>query len=178
MAEMSGQSAAANKKAAVYEMQYYLKFIAKYVRGIKEITPDGIFGRETEEAVVEFQKIYALEPTGEINRATWNKITSVYAELKEKHGRAEPVYVYPTELSAMKMGDDYGEILVLQALLKRFSDRFENMPAASTSGIFDSETEALVRSLQAVFDLPQTGEVNKTTWNRIANLYSVFTFND
>lgn len=178
MADMAGQTALNNKKAAVYEMQYYLKFISKHIRGISEITPDGIFGAETEKAVREFQKIYSLEPTGEINRTTWNKITNVYAELKEEYGRADPIYVYPTELFAMKKGDDYSEILVLQGLLKRLSDRYENMPAASTSGVFDSETEDLVKKLQEVFDLPQTGEVNKATWNRIASFYSAFTFND
>lgn len=178
MATEFEKSSMGNKKSAVYEMQYYLKFIAKHTKGITEVTPDGIFGKKTEDAVREFQKKYSLDPTGEINRTTWNRITTVYFELKEEYGAAEPIYIYPVELSAMKKGDDYGEILILQGILKKFSRRYNNLGKIGTTGVFDDETEDFVRNLQGIFGLPQTGEVNKKTWNRIAKFYSVFAFND
>lgn len=179
MAENNGSAAAAaDKKAAIYEMQYYLKFISKHVSGISEVTPDGIYGKKTEAAVMEFQNKYSLDPTGEINRATWNKITSVYEALEEEHTAAEPLHVYPIDLSSMKKDDDYGEILLLQGVLKKLSDRYENLLPVTSTGIYDAETENIVRQLQEIFSLPQTGIVNKATWNRIAKFYSGFTFND
>ena len=78
----------------------------------------------------------------------------------------------------MKTGDSYDEVLLLQVMLKKLADRYKNLPEVLLTGVFDGETENSVKALQRVFGLPQTGRVDRKTWNRISRLFSAFTYND
>lgn len=59
-------------------MQTYLNSISKRYPSITPVTADGIFGGETEEAVIEFQRAVRLNPTGIIDVSTWERIVELY----------------------------------------------------------------------------------------------------
>ena len=59
-------------------MQTYLNVISKRYPSIPAVSQDGIFGGETEKAVVEFQKAIRLNPTGVIDASTWQRIIELY----------------------------------------------------------------------------------------------------
>ena len=65
----------------VKEVQYYLASISNQI-GIPTVAADGIFGNATREAVVAFQKLFALSLDGIIGQYTWNKILEVYNGMK------------------------------------------------------------------------------------------------
>ncbi len=62
---------------AVRIMQDYLKVIANNNPAIPKITPDGIFGAKTKEAVRAFQQAYKLDVDGIIGNKTWDRIVAV-----------------------------------------------------------------------------------------------------
>lgn len=62
-------------------IQSYLQLIAQYFSNVPSITPDGIFGSQTEAAVRAVQQLYALEETGAIDPLTWDAIASLYSDL-------------------------------------------------------------------------------------------------
>ena len=62
----------------VRQMQEQLDAIASVYSAIPRITPDGIYGRQTEEAVREFQSIFGLPQSGIVDFATWYKISHIY----------------------------------------------------------------------------------------------------
>ena len=62
----------------VRHVQEQLDAIATIYSAIPRITPDGIYGPATREAVEEFQSIFGLPRTGVIDFATWNKISHIY----------------------------------------------------------------------------------------------------
>ncbi|MDF2678614.1 MAG: putative peptidoglycan-binding protein, partial [Bacillota bacterium] len=66
----------------VYILEQYLNFISTLKPSIPRITPNNIFDTQTETAVLEFQKLYGLPPTGRVNKETWNKVVEVYRELR------------------------------------------------------------------------------------------------
>lgn len=72
----------------VQTVQSYLAYIASNISLIPKITPDGVFGAQTETAVRTFQKLYGLEQTGTVGAATWNAIGSEYAALRRANSRA------------------------------------------------------------------------------------------
>ena len=84
----------------------------------------------------------------------------------------------PVEISAMKPGDIYEEVMLLQVMLNKLASRYKNLPPLSPTGEFDRETEASVKALQKIFGLAATGIVDRKTWNKIASLFSAFTYND
>ena len=64
-------------------------------------------------------------------------------------------------------------VQTIQIQLNRISRNYPAIPKIpSASGEYDSATEDTVRVFQQVFDLPQTGAVDKATWYRIAYIYT------
>ena len=59
-------------------MQTYLNTISRRYNTIKPVTIDGIFGGDTENAVLEFQRAVRLNPTGVIDVSTWERIVELY----------------------------------------------------------------------------------------------------
>ena len=175
---MNNNSYINDERSAVRELQLMLRYISRYNENIPPLNPDGIFGELTEEAVIAFQKSYNLPVTGEVDLRTWNEIIRVYKDLREKNLPPDPVYVYPPELSALDTNDTFDEVLILQLMLKKLADRYDNIPDVELSGVYDPKTKETVIKLQEVFKIDQTGKVDKQTWNKINALYSAITKND
>lgn len=62
----------------VRQMQEQLNRIAQAYPALPTISVDGIFGRNTANAVREFQSIFGLPATGIVDYPTWYKISEVY----------------------------------------------------------------------------------------------------
>ena len=70
------------ERPGVFIIQEVLAYISTIVPEIPYVQPDGRYGPETTAAVTVFQRIYGLEPTGIVDEETWNKLISVYRELR------------------------------------------------------------------------------------------------
>lgn len=62
----------------VRQLQEQLDAISSVYTAIPDISPDGIYGPATAEAVRKFQSIFGLPQTGVVDFATWYKISHVY----------------------------------------------------------------------------------------------------
>lgn len=58
-------------------MQDYLLAISRVYPSVPAITPDGIFGPATRQAVIAFQNTFGLDADGIIGRNTWERIVAV-----------------------------------------------------------------------------------------------------
>lgn len=64
--------------AKVRQVQEQLARISKSYPAIPTVTPDGIYGPKTQEAVKKFQQVFGLPQTGIIDYNTWYKISAIY----------------------------------------------------------------------------------------------------
>ena len=64
--------------AKVRQMQEELNVIAGAYPALPKISADGIYGPATENAVRSFQSVFGLPVTGEVDYATWYKISEIY----------------------------------------------------------------------------------------------------
>lgn len=62
----------------VRQLQEQLQRIARAYPAIPSITPDGIYGERTKEAVQKFQSVFGLPATGVVDYPTWYKISDIY----------------------------------------------------------------------------------------------------
>ena len=62
----------------VRQLQEQLDAISSVYTAIPDISPDGIYGPATAEAVRKFQSIFGLPQTGVVDFATWYKISQIY----------------------------------------------------------------------------------------------------
>ncbi len=67
----------------VQRLQEYLNFIGRTYTEIPPVNADGIFGTATETAVLTYQSLFGLEPTGIAAAATYNSIASTYRTLQD-----------------------------------------------------------------------------------------------
>ena len=59
-------------------MQEQLARISQSYPAIPTITPDGVFGDATRNAVMTFQRVFGLPATGIVDYPTWYKISEIY----------------------------------------------------------------------------------------------------
>lgn len=62
----------------VSDLQTYLSLIAQYYTEIPQTSVTGFFGEQTKNAVTVFQRLFGIEPSGNVGPVTWNAIASQY----------------------------------------------------------------------------------------------------
>ena len=73
----------------------------------------------------------------------------------------------------IKLGDVGNPVLAIQRDLRRIKKNYPAIPSITTTlGIYDEETEAAVKKFQEIFNLPITGNVDKSTWYKIKYVYT------
>lgn len=73
----------------------------------------------------------------------------------------------------LEVGDRGNNVQILQTQLNRIGQNYPAIPKiAEVDGIYGLDTEAAVRKFQEIFNLPQTGIVDKSTWYRIKQYYN------
>ncbi|MBQ2897134.1 MAG: peptidoglycan-binding protein [Clostridia bacterium] len=120
---------------------------------IPVIIPNGIFGDDTEQAVIIIQNDGGLEPNGVIDYDTWEYIVLLDIESEENRQGFGGVTPNSDNINA------FAEIMQ-QELQKVFVN------------IKDAEVqEEQIKEIQKILKLPQTGEIDRKTWEGIVNLY-------
>lgn len=163
------------RKSAVTEIQSVLRAISLINTQYPKLVVDGIYGPETANAVRIFQRASGLPVTGELDRTTFDRIISVGRALAELYGKPEPITPFQRRLADGKvsLGDASDITLLIQLLLKAINIAF-TLPSFEVSGKYDEDTAAAVRHFQKSVGLPQTGDVDKFTWNRLARAYNKY----
>ena len=136
---------------------------------------DGIFGTETEDAVLEFQRIFSLAADGIVGKATWYRIQSIYNAVKKLNElESEGLTLSEVEKQfsgTLSLGDTGIEVSVVQYFLSVVSYFDPRVLPPPFSGVFDEATQQSLSSFQRDYGLPETGEADEETWNRLAAVY-------
>ena len=68
---------------SVLALQEYLNAISNTYTSIPKINVDGVFGPQTQAAVIAYKEIFGLGNQGIVSSSTWNSITETYRDLTE-----------------------------------------------------------------------------------------------
>lgn len=72
----------------------------------------------------------------------------------------------------LELGDSGNNVKIIQTQLNRIAQNYPAIPRiANENGVFGTDTEEAVRKFQQIFNLSQTGTVDKSTWYRIKQYY-------
>ena len=73
----------------------------------------------------------------------------------------------------LRVGDAGNNVKIIQTQLNRIAQNYPAIPKIqNTDRIFTLATEDAVKKFQQIFNLPQTGEVDKSTWYKIKQYYN------
>lgn len=164
----------------VLEIQECLRMLPRTDQAKPRIIPDGIYGEETRAAVEEFQRSTELPVTGKVDLATWNALQRASAESAEQQGPSNPIYPFEIRLASgeLRKGDEMNLVYILQIMLNTLCGVYKNLRPLPVDGKYGSATEEDVMLFQSVQRLPETGYVDKITWNRLADAYNRYVDRD
>ena len=73
-------------------LQEYLAYLSETYTEIPVVAITGIFGNQTQAAVVAFQRLFGLEPSGIVGPLTWNAIAGAYSDLRTGNNKQPGQY--------------------------------------------------------------------------------------
>ena len=155
----------------VQYVQYYLGLVGYFDDNVPLIDVTGYYDENTKNAVTAFQNTQGLEPTGILDRDTWNALVKAYNQILSTSSDAikEQGYeLYPGRVLTQGMqGED---VRALQTLLQRAAAKDNTIPSVEVTGVFDKATEQAVRNLQQRAGYKNSGAVGALTWDYIVQL--------
>lgn len=158
---------------SIYAAQKYLNKLHYSSGGeIPLVHPDGIFGAETTAAVKKFQELYGLPVTGDIDLATWNALYQSYLLAEKESARPEPLRVYPDTPGYELTPNERSDITaIVQFVLRLLADVHTGIEGKPPTGVYDPDTMKDITEFQRIHGLPQTGIVDRRTWDALAEAY-------
>lgn len=160
----------------VVEIQRELNRIAINYPSIPKITGSrGYFEQTTRTAVMQFQRIFNLDPDGIVGKETWYKIRQIYNGVKGlSELYSEGITISEAERKyekVLKLGDRGASVRIIQYYLNFLSYFNLKLPYVAIDGIFGQETYDAVLTFQALYGLDVDGIVGRDTWDMIQNAY-------
>ncbi len=156
-------------------LQYYLDFLASFYDTLPDITIDGVFGNETLNAVLAFQRQFNLPQDGIVGRQTWYAIQDAYdavlRALPDEY-RSYSAFLYPGYL--ITTGATGKIVEQLQTFINTIARNDPAVPSVTVDADYGPATENAVRAIQRISEIPENGAVGPLTWNAIINMYNEF----
>ena len=159
----------------VRNLQNMLRLISQYYNNIPLVIADGIFGETTKDAVISFQRIYNLPQTGEVDIITFEEIVRInnLAEEGLRPHRKTGIIVIPD--FEIEPGESSEQLYVIKAMVKSISERFDNINEVTViNNVHDDEFVEIIKQLQKLSDLEETGVIDKKTFDIISYLYEIY----
>ena len=163
--------------ADVNRIQLWLNRVSRNYPAIPKIAfPDGLFDVDTENAVKKFQEIFNLTPDGVVGNATWYKLFYIFTSVKrlseldsEGVNLANVSRQFTTELSE---GDQGVNVRLIQYFLNLIAEFNNFIPSVTIDGIYGPATTQSVTVFQRSQNLPETGIVDRQTWDALYSRYT------
>ena len=157
----------------VLALQYYLSYIALFIPTISSVAYDGSFGKQTQDAVLSFQKTYGLPETGTVDRLTWDNIENVYyGILREMDYKFKEGAILPFPGRILRLGITGDDVKAMQEYLNLIAKTYNTIPTVEPDGDFGQATAAQVRAFKTAFGYSNDNErVTPQIWNAITSVY-------
>lgn len=159
-------------RPTVEMIQFAINVLSPFYPTIPSIPITGYFDENTRNAVIEFQKTMNLDPTGIVDRNTYEILSENMFNILDSLP-SEAVFIptlrWPGE--EYGVGDDALPVYLLQEMLSYISLIVPMIPFIEPTGVFDDSTAQAVREFQILQGIEPDGMVDEQTWNSILNVY-------
>lgn len=153
--------------------------------GMYEGEIDGLYGPKTRDAILAFEKIARLEPTGQVSLALTRQISAFRKETSAASAKSvappQPASAGPVEIASRTAADARDEPRPLSvsmdevrdtALVARIQIGLINFgePGISVDGTMGERTELAIRRFQTRYGLPVNGKADETLLRKMEQI--------
>lgn len=156
----------------IRSLQTMLRELSFVYDFLPRLTPDGIFGEQTLEAVMLFQREFFPPVTGRVNQATWDAISALYLQAIAR--RIRPLQGYPGGEYTVIPDQDSVHLYLVQSMFRALARLLDGVESAPVSGRNDAATQRNIRWIQRLDGRPETGILDQDSWNTVSRLYTMF----
>ena len=153
------------------EIQNYLINISNLYPSLPKISPTGIYDPATQDAVLAFQILEGINPTGVVDFYTWNALIRKNNEYLRQTQRPSRIPFSPNNFTDVEIRDQRDIVYAIKIMLNSFNRKYINYIELDITNLYDEETKAAVILFQERSMLPVTGIVDKNTWDTLVKIY-------
>ena len=158
----------------VRSLQTMLRELSFLYDFLPRLTPDGIFGERTLEAVMLFQRELAPPVTGVVDQRTWNAIRDAWIDLERETAPPRTLRIFPGEGHQVQPGMSGGTMVLPQTMFQLLRQRLEGIAEGDADGVHGDASVQNTLWLQNLAQLEQTGVMDRQTWDMLSRLYELF----
>lgn len=158
----------------VRSLQTMLRELSFLYDFLPRLTPDGVFGERTLEAVMLFQREFFPPVTGRVDQATWDAIAALYLQAKARLNGPIPCRGYPNCDFSVQPDQDSIHLYLVQSMFRALARLLDGLESAPVTGYNDPATQHNIRWIQRLDGQTQTGVLDQDSWNTISRLYTLF----
>ena len=155
----------------IYNLQQFLRIIAQANGRELTLIPDGIYGVQTEAAVIEFQRDNGLSPTGEVDNDTWDKIIEEYSRVVVYILPPPCTSLFPSGSHVIRVGDKAAFHYPIQAIILAIAKKLDNIDEFEISDTHTGDVVETTRQLQRLLESDCDGEIDVNCWRELSRLY-------
>ncbi len=160
----------------VKELQHYFYIISQTDPEIPRLNPDGIYSEATAEAVRSFQtKIMGrTDADGCVDYETWQALLRHYRAAEQQLGEPQRISPFGTALKNGRLspGDRCDLVLIVKLMMNCIGIDYRCAEGLTADDRYDDGLTEAVTRFQITQGLPETGEIDRITWNRLAMVYN------
>lgn len=166
-----------NEAQAITNLQTYLRHLSYFDPDATKVPIDGVFGSDTEKAVREFQRENGLMQTGNADRETWELIFEQYRASIAEKAPPQMIGLFPRSPDnyILAKGDSWFLVDIIQYMLGELKISYDNFGEVERTGVYDDATINAIKEFQRRNFLLQTGNVDRLTWNLLAQQFNIVT---
>ena len=150
----------------VRSLQTMLRTLSYVYPLLPRVTPDGVFGERTLEAVMLLQREFFPPVTGRVDQGTWDAITALYRQAERRLSAPLPV--------ASRPGDESVHLNSAQSMFRGLSEVLDGVEPGAVNGRHDGPTTRNLQWLQRAGERPETGNLDAESQNTLNRLYRIF----
>ena len=158
----------------VRSLQTMLRELSFLYDFLPRLTPDGVFGERTLEAVMLFQREFFPPVTGRVDQATWDAIAALYLQARARLNGPIPCRGYPNCDFSVQPDQDSIHLYLVQSMFRALARLLDDLESAPVTGYNDPATQHNIRWIQRLDGQTQTGVLDQDSWNTISRLYTLF----
>ena len=158
----------------IRQIQRALRILHKNGEDITIVYEDGIFGEETERAIIAFQAQNGLAANGTVDYDTWVLLMEKANDYIRKNAEPFPIFPYVSDEESSVLPEEEGKaIWFLQAMLIAIAEKYSGIDGVVLNGINDEATRNAIRYIHKCGEGENcSGSLTQKTWNSVARLFN------